>query len=260
MDSKKRSKILYDDPNSMFKANRTVYLHELQGSTLKSKKPLPDDINVGLKTSESMVKLIAKLSQLDVIIESFFSIFNDPAGMQYMAYSPNITNIKEATALITSSSVLIKQMLKSPQSSFSEDNVFSILQLYQSMNEHMQYISNEIMNTPPQFMEQFFLGTPYKSFHKKVQGLFNLLDQLLPYANVSGISLPDITGPQPIDPPDNDDEGVPDYEVAPPLEGAGRRCMYGSARRGATTQGAGRYNVLSTRMSKIQQHPYKRFL
>jgi hypothetical protein len=248
MDSKKRSKILYDDPNSMFKANRTVYLHELQGATLRSKKPLPNDIDAGLKTSESMVKLIAKLSQLDVIIEQFFSIFNDPEGMRYFSYTPSGQSIKEGSSLIASISVLIKQMLKYPQSSFSEDNVFAILQLYQSMNEHTQYISNEIMNTPREIMEQFFLGTPYKSFHKKIQGLFNLLDQLLPYSNVSGISLPDITGPQPIE----DDGEFQDAQEPPPdYDGAGRKRMYGS----------GRYNnVLSTRMSKIQQHPYKRFL
>lgn len=254
MDSKKRTKILYDDPNSMFKANRTVYLHELQGATLKSKKPLPDDINAGLKTSESMVKLIAKLSQLQVIVETFFSVFNDPEGMRYFSYTPSSQSIKEGSSLIGSISVLIKQMLKSPQSSFSEDDVFSILQLYQDINEKMQYITNEILTTPPMIMEQFFLGTPYRNFHKKMQGLFSLLEQLLPYANVSG-SIQDIKPPEPNYPIADEEnfqdaqEPPPDYDIAPPLEGAGRRCY-----------GSGRHKVLSSRMSKIQQHTYKRFL
>jgi hypothetical protein len=258
MDSKKRSKILYDDPNSMFKANRTVYLHELQGSTLRSKKPLPDDIDAGLKTSESIVKLISRLSQLQVIVDMFYSVFFDADGERAFTYSPTGQSVKEAVGLITSSNVLIKQMLKAPQSSFSEDDIFSILQLYQDLNEKMQYITESIVNAHPKrgrVLYSFFYGTIYKNFHNKIKGLFDQLDKLLPYANISGISLPDITPPQPIeDDGEFQDAQQPpeDYEVAPPLEGAGRhrRSMCGS----------GRYNVLSTRMSKIQQHPYKRFL
>lgn len=247
MDSKKRSKILYDDPNSMFKANRTVYLHELQGATLKSKKPLPDDINVGLKTSESIVKLISKLSQLQVIVDTFYSFFFDVAGERSFTYTPTGQSVKEAVGLITSSNVLIKQMLKAPQSSFSEDDIFSILQLYQDLKEKMQYITESIVNTNPRsVLYSFFHGTIYNNFHNKMNGLFEQLDKLLPYANVSGIPLQPIQPPQPIE---DVQEPPVDYDPAPPLEGAGRR-MYG----------CGRYKVLSSRMSKIQQHPYKRFL
>ena len=254
MDSKKRSKILYDDPNSMFKANRTVYLHELQGATLRSKKPLPDDINVGLKTSESIVKLISKLSQLQVIVDMFYSVFYDVTGERSFTYSPTGQSVKEAVGLITSSNALIKQMLKAPQSSFSEDDIFSILQLYQDLNEKMQYITESIVNTNPiSILYSFFHETIYKNFHNKMKGLFEQLDKLLPYANIAGIPLQPIQAPQPIeDDAEFQDAQEPplDYDQAPPLEGAGRRRMYGS----------GRYNVLSTRMSKIQQHPYKRFL
>lgn len=261
MDSKQRTKILYDDPNSIFKANRTVYLHELQGSTLKSKKPLPEDVNAGMKTSDSMVKLISKLSQLQVIVETFFSVFNDPAGMQYFAYTPSNQNIKEGSSLVTSIIGLIKQLLKVPQSSFNEDDIFSILRLYQDINEKMQYITNEIMTTHPGIMEQFFLGTPYQSFHKKIQSLFDSLDKLIPYANISGVSLPDINNVQPYAPPIPEEENFQDaqeppndLEPAPPLEeGAGRR-------RRIRQLGGGRYHVLSNRVRVIQQQPYKRFL
>ena len=73
MDSKKRTQILYDDPNSIFKAGKKIYLHDLQGSTLSSKKPFPNDINAGLKTANLVVTLISKLTTINSILDYIYS-------------------------------------------------------------------------------------------------------------------------------------------------------------------------------------------
>jgi hypothetical protein len=72
MDSKRRTQILYDDPNSMFKSGKKIYLHELQGATLKTSKASPNQLEQELKTSTLVVELIQKLnSKLEVIIKQY---------------------------------------------------------------------------------------------------------------------------------------------------------------------------------------------
>lgn len=255
MDSKTRTRILYEDPNSIFKANKRVYLHELQGSTLRSKQPLPNDIDAGLKTSELMVKIIKSMSSLQSIIDYFYSMV-ELEGQRLGSNSVSQQYIKEGSSLIGTIQGVIKQLLKSPQNSFSEDDIFTILQAYQDMNEKIQYMIeaiNDLDRRP--ILEPFFLSSTFENFYKKLKSLFSALDQLVPYANVSGISIPDINGIQPyeqLDEAEVQDDEFQDAVEPPELDGAGRRPRL--------LRGSGRYKVLSDRAHVIQSQPYKRFL
>lgn len=267
MNSKTRTRILYEDPNSIFKANKKVFLHELQGSTLKSKKPLPDDIEAGLKTADIVSKLIRAMSSLQTIVDYFYSVFNDAEGVRYGTFSTNQQSVKDGSSLIGIIKGLIKQLMKVPQDSFSEDDIFAILQAYQDMNEKIQYVISEINNRDNRpIMEPFFFGSVFSGFIKKMQSLFSALQQLLPYTNISGSiqniapnAIADVVREFPPEQPDAeypddfqalDDEYPDDFE---PLDGAGRR-------RGRLLRGSGRYKVLSNRAHIIQSQPYKRFL
>lgn len=259
MNSKKRTQILYDDPNSMFKANKTIYLHELQGSTLKTRKPTLIDINDGLKSSELMSKVMSKLSNLDSIMEFF-------TGPLQFGIQP--TFIKDASMIITSILPIIKQLMKSKRTSFNEDDVFSIKTMLDDIVDKRDAIITRQYGPG--------LNNLFAKFINNLNTMFQAFGQLLPYMDITGkiqsMDVIPIENPQaeedfqdavegPPDYPDeienpddfieNDDEPpplIPDYvglEPGPPPP---------------IIWGRGRYRVLSNRMSKIQQHPFKRFL
>lgn len=230
MDSKKRTKILYEDPNSIFKAGKKIYLHELQGSTLRSQKPFPNDINAGLKTSNLVVTLISKLTTINSILDYIYStVIGDELPITPSAFIPYL---KEGNTLSISIKSHITDLLKMPQSTFKEDDVFSINSLYSSIKETMQQIDTIGANVPLDYLNPIFVAIPFVSFYDRMLKLLKQLEQLIPY--ISGISSVSVSRP-------NIDE-IPEPEPEPVLDGAGR------------------FNVLSKRMQKIQIQPFKRFL
>lgn len=238
MDSKTRTRILYEDPNSMFKANKRVYLHELQGSTLKSTQPFPNDITQGLKTSELVVTLISKLTAFTSITDYIYStlVVNEIplTPVSFMAY------IKDGNSLSVSIKNLITKLLKMPQSAFKEDDVFSINSLYTSIKTTFEYLEEMYDNVPGDEIGQIMTSVTFGSFYDKLSEVVNRLEQLI--QQLTGSS------------------NVIVREFNPNVEAAD--VEFQDAQEGPPELvGAGRFNrVLSSRIRKIQKVPYKRFL
>ena len=229
MDSKKRTQILYDDPNSIFKAGKKIYLHDLQGSSLSSKKLYPTDINAGLKTANLVVTLISKLTTINSVLDYIYStIIGDELPLTPSAFLPYL---KEGSTLSVSIKSHISDLLKMPQSSFKPDDVFSINSLYSNIKETLQQIDEIGQNVPMENLNPIFVARPFVSFYEKMLNLLKKLEELLPY--ISGIPSTERSRPNRIN-------EIPEPE--PVLDGAGR------------------YKVLSSRIRKQQQSPFKRFL
>jgi hypothetical protein len=235
MDSKKRTQILYDDPNSMFKSGKKIYLHELLGATLKTTKPSPDQVEQELKTSNLVVELIQKLTSVSTYVDYLDGLFdqNYNVGNAYL-----LQNLKESVNYITSIVNVIKKILKVPQNSLNPDDVLTINQLYSNIKEKMEYIDIQLRDTPVEFLDPIFLSSIFQNFYNKLILLYRELDKLIPFMSVQGtVVLP----PQPQPAQQQQDEPL-DIPPAEPLEGAGR------------------FKVLSNRIRKQQQHNFKRFL
>ena len=250
MDSRLRTKILYEDPNSIFKSGKKVYLHELQGATLKTTRPTPDDITIGLKGAESMSMLINQLSQLQTIIDFFYTQIYENTQM-YATY--NIVSARDATKLISSIKVLIAKLNKLSPNIFNEDDVFTLLSYHADLTNKLEliilYIGND--QDPDYYdvaIDVFFSQHTFVSLLKSLHTLLNTtLVSFIKSINLTGIEgnvsliqqLPIIEQqPDVIPPPDQ----PIDLPPADPLEGAGR------------------FRVLSKRILKQQPIPFKRFL
>ena len=252
MDSRLRTKILYEDPNSIFKSGKKVYLHELQGATLKTTRPTPDDITIGLKGAESMSMLINQLSQLQTIIDFFYTQIYENTKM-YATY--NVVSARDATKLISSIKALIAKLNKLSPNIFNEDDVFTLLSYHADLTNKLEliilYISND--QDPDYYdvaIDVFFSQRTFVSLLKSLNTLLNTT--LVPFIksiNLTGIEgnvsliqqqLPNIE-PQLRDVIPPPDQPI-DLPPAEPLEGAGR------------------FRVLSKRILKQQPIPFKRFL
>ena len=236
MNSKKRTQILYDDPNSMFKSGKKIYLHELQGATLKTTKPSPNQLEQELKTSTFVVELIQKLTNISTFVDYLDGLFdqNYNVGNAYL-----LQNLKESINYITSIVNVIKKLLKVPQNSLNPDDVITINQLYTNIKEKMEYIDIQLRDTPAEILDPVFLSSIFVSFYNKLIVLYRELDKLIPFMSFQGTPTLPLRPVEPIQLPPED---LVDLEPAPPLEGAGR------------------FKVLSSRIRKQQQQNFKRFL
>jgi hypothetical protein len=231
MDSKRRTQILYDDPNSMFKSGKKIYLHELQGATLKTSKPFPTDISIGLKGADLLSSLIGKLQQIQVISKYFLDGMSDVNF--YQVY--NLVSIRESNKLSNQCKALIKKLSLLPTDIFNEDDIFSVISVFNDIKETAELIvSNE------EFAQVAFYGTrEFINYMDKIRELLSSLQVFIAKINTSIVQTPLIFPQQPQAPPQED---LVNLEPPPPLEGAGR------------------FKVLSGRIRKQQQHNFKRFL
>jgi hypothetical protein len=156
MNSKKRTQILYDDPNSMFKSGKKIYLHELLGATLKTTKPSPDQVEQELKTSNLVVELIQKLTSISTYVDYLYGLFNQDyqVGNAYL-----LQNLKESMNYITSIVNVIKKLLKVPQNSLNPDDVITINQLYNNIKIQMEHINIQLRDTPLEFLDPIFISS-----------------------------------------------------------------------------------------------------
>lgn len=256
MNSKTRTKILYEDPNSIFKANKRVFLHELQGSTLRSKKPLPDDIDAEIKTADIVSKLILKMSNLNAILDYFTG--------SWSGIISSTAILKDGVLIINNISSIIKQILKLPRTSFNEDDAITIKNILDDLVEKYQQtvvlLENAPLGPPDAQGNQRRVEYPIAlrnilaTFLNSLSKLFQEFKNVIPYIDITGkVQSLDII-PMEIQAIEPGDEDFQDAEEGPiELEGAGRR-------RGRLLRGSGRYKVLSDRAHVIQAQPYKRFL
>lgn len=233
MDSKKRTQILYDDPNSIFKAGKKIYLHELKGATLKTTKQFPEDISIGLKGADLLSSLIVKLQQINDITNYFYDGISNINF--YQVY--NLVSVRNNNKLVNESLNIINKLSKLPKTVFNEDDVYSLLSVFTDIKETIELI----MENPE------FTDTPYyrsRDFMSFVDNTLKLLQSLNDFILSLGVSTGTSVGteqPQPQPVIIQQEEPI-DLEPAPPLEGAGR------------------FRVLSHRIRKQQPSPFKRFL
>ena len=249
MDTRLRTKILYEDPNSIFKSGKKVYLHELQGATLKTTKPTPDDITIGLKGAESMSMLINQLSQLQNIIEYFYT------NLLQVAWVDNNfskVSMRDGTKLIGLIITNMNKLSKLKNSVFNEDDIFTLLSYYDDIVIKMQEMQNYGLDVNNVFIDDFYESPTFKLFFTKIaKTLIPKFHAFLQLINVSGISnmgsTLNLNSLIPFDLPGYADAVEPpdeplDIPPAEPLEGAGR------------------FKVLSNRIRKQQPMAFKRFL
>ena len=253
MNSKTRTQILYDNPNSMFKANKRVYMHELQGATLKTKKPTPDEITSGLKTSEQMSLLISNLEKIKTIVDYFYGAVFDIEGFRNIGASSAGVFIRDGINTIQKTRKIIKMMGKFPQTTFNEDDVFAIVNIIDDIYRTHEYTANRLHEAPMIF-ESYFGGTLFKKYIDQLALLIIDFQQLLPYVDISGkiqsMNVQTIEHPQAEADFQDAQEGPPPDDDPLNLDPAP-----------APLYGAGKFNkVLSSRIKQIQRHPYKRFL
>jgi len=245
MDSKKRTQILYDDPNSMFKASKKIFAHELTGSTLKGTRPFPDDIKTNLKNQDLMSSLIRDLSQIQNIVEYFYTaMYEEP--MLINAFS--LSSMRDANKLLGYITILIKQLRKVKPETFNEDDVYTLYGFFSDLTNKIQDMANYEENQPLE--DPFFTQIKFKVFMDKVLKMLLQLSELMTYLNVNGSAqltlnpeqqnFPSLVPPPPPPPPGPPDGYDPDVDDA--------------------MEGAGRFRVLSKRIRKQQTYPFKRFM
>ena len=253
MDSKRRTQILYDNPNSIFRANKKIYLHELQGATLKTKKPTPNELDAGLKTSEQMSMLITNLEKLKTIIDYFYGVIFDTEGFRNASASTSAPFIRDGISTIQKNRRIVKTLMKLPRSNFNEDDIFSITNILDYIVTTYEYIATRLDEVAP-IMESYFSGKLFTTFIDELAKLVGDFQALLPYMDISGkiqaMDVRIIDHPQPEADFQDAPEGPPPDEDPLDLDPAPAPYM-----------GAGRFNtVLSGRVRQIQRFPYKRFL
>lgn len=243
MDSRKRTQILYDDPNSMFKASKKIYLHELKGATLKTAKQFPDDVKTDLKNQDLMSSLIRDLSQIQNIVEYFYTAMYE-APMLINAFS--LSSMRDANKILGYINVLLKQLRKVKPETFNEDDVYTLYGFFTDLTNKIQGMADYEENQPLQ--DPFFNQIKFKVFMDKVLKMLLQLGEIMTYLNVSGSAILNIdqqniqnVPPPPPPPPPGEPDGY-DPDVDDEMEGAGR------------------FRVLSKRIRKQQTYPFKRFM
>ena len=239
MNSKQATKILYDDPNSFFRASRNVALHELQGSTLKTKKPSIDDVNESLAVEAKMITLINEVEAIDTRFK-WLSGNLDEVQFAMITLETTMREILKYIGLSNVSLKVIKRAKYVPQEDLQKlyaatESIYDTFQNVKQLKDTDQ-LQPEIINSST-------FNKMMNSISKLVASINNVIQTQLATTS-SSIE----TGliPQIID------------EIPPPEAAELQEEEYiGAGRYGASS---GHYKVLSSRVREIQSHPFKRFI
>ena len=248
MDAVKRTKILYDDPNSFFKAKSIEHLRNIVGSNLTTHTRTLSDIRMDTSRESIIQKLIINLQDID-------SLLLDAVNVQLIIpseLSENVINyitekelthydfIKFSKLLHLCNEVIgfLKQLIK--LTGFNEEDIKILDTLYNNLNNQYEYNKNAIINfssmisilTMPNvgctindinpMVEDITVDNTLDPIIKKTYNIFTkMMDELKVILQTKSFST-----------------GTPVITV-------------GGSRFG---------NVLSSHQQFIQQQPYKRFL
>lgn len=263
MNSKQRTKILYDDPNSFLRASKTVNLHELQGSTLRTTKPTTMDVKMGMITSSKTIELINNLDAIDTRIN--WVNLNLGIDMYYAQVEGTLREIVKFAGLCQQN---LRALKKSSQ--ISAEDIIAISNLQSSISDSLEQLVGIDFNPDelgPQAYDDVMRLVNGTTYTKVVQSIDKLRRDLFDFINVKNSSTqtpigtlpavdlqpePDLEDDIPGPPPGNpDDDGLEYFDA---LQGMGRY------RGGSIGAQSGHFRVLSNRASKIQSSPFKRFL
>ena len=245
MKSKTATQILYDDPNSFFRASRTVALHELQGATLKTKKPSIDDVKESLVVESKMIALINEVQAIDT---RFTWLSQNFGQVQFGMISLEVTmrEILKYVGLATASLRIVKRYKTIPpddlQSVYSTaENIYDTFQNVKNMRDTDQ-LQPEVENSPT-------FNRLMDSIAKLVASINTLVQTQLATTSTTIETRPEAVDNIPPPEPPVDELNIEEFD-------GGRRCMRG----GMLGAPSGHFHVLSSRAREIQRHPYKRFI
>lgn len=248
MKSATATKILYEDPNSFFRASRTVALRDLVGSTLKSIKPRPMDTKLEMISSSKTIELVNNLDAIDTRLQ-FISQHTVVANFNFGTIEISAREILKFVGGCTS---LMRQLKPAsiiiPQEELQQ--IYSVTQsIYDSLDSIVLDISQNLAN------EAFIQSSTINKLVETIGRFISTLQQFMQIKNVSGGDYATRLFPDPILPPQYLDE-IPEPEPEGPA-GNDNEVIGGRRGIGADT---GHFRVLSDRFRQIQKAPYKRFI
>ena len=246
MKSATATKILYEDPNSFFRASRTVALRDLVGSTLKSIKPRPMDTKLEMITVTKTTELVNNLDAIDTRLK-FISQHTVVANFNFGTIEVSAREILKFIGVCTS---LMRQLKPASIIIPLEElqQIYSVTQtIYDSLDSIVLAISQNQAN------DEFIQSSTINKLVDNISRFIRTMQQFMQLKNVSGGDISTVLFPDPTLPPQYLDE-IPEPE-GPVVDDAevfgGRRGL------GADT---GHFRVLSDRFRQIQKAPYKRFI
>jgi hypothetical protein len=219
-------------------------LHELQGATLKTKRPSIDDVKESLVVESKMIALINEVQAIDT---RFTWLSQNFAQVQFGMITLEVTmrEILKYVGLATASLRIVKRYKTIPpedlQSVYSTaENIYDTFQNVKNMKDTDQ-LQPEIQNSP--------------TFNKLMDSISKLVASIntLVQTQLATTSTTIETRPEAVDeiPPQE-----PPVDELQPEDYVGGMRYYG----GQLGAPSGHFKVLSSRAREIQRHPYKRFI
>jgi hypothetical protein len=223
------SEVLYDDPNSFLRASKTVFLHDMQGSSLKTKKPMIEDVKLGMETSSRIIQFINELDAIDI---RFKWISTNLTDVQFAAITLE-TTMRELLKYVGLCNASLRSLKKS--TTIQAEDLQKVYSIAESLNDTHDQIQNEISIGD---VDDILIQS--STFQKMMQDIDKLVLACSDFISMKNVDTNLNIQTTPIV---NQD----DLELAPFV--GGRRCFGGS-----------HFRVLSSRVRDIQKEPYKRFI
>ena len=224
------SQVLYDDPDSFLRASRTVFLHDLQGSSLKTKKPIIEDIQLGIQTSSRIIQFINELDAVDI---RFKWISRNLTEVQFAAITIE-TTARELLKYVGLCNASLRSLKKS--TTIQPEDLQRIYSIAESLYDTHDEIQNEIRIGE---VDDVLLQS--STFSKMMQDVDKLVLSCSDFISLKNLDTNlDIQLGQPRD-------VIP--AAIPPEEMQPEEYIGGS-----------HFRVLSSRVREIQKQPYKRFM
>ena len=251
MDAIKRTKILYDDPNSFFKAKSIEHLRNVVGSNLTTHSRTLSDIRMDTSRENILQKLIINLQDID-------SLLIDTQGIDLIEPQEIMENVNnyiiehlthydfikfsKLSHLCNEVSGFLKQLIK--LTGFNEEDIKILYTLYNNLNIQYDYNEDKIINVSEMIsvltMENNENGEEYT------------INDINPM-------LKDITIDNTIDPIIKKTYNI-FTKMMDELKVILQTKSFSTGTPVLTVGGSRFGNVLSSHQQFIQQQPYKRFL
>jgi hypothetical protein len=224
------SEVLYDDPNSFLRASKTVFLHDMQGSSLKTKRPLIEDVKLAMETSSRIIQFINELDAVDI---RFKWISTNLTDVVFAALTLE-TTMRELLRYVGLCNASLRSLKKS--TTIQAEDLQKVYSIAESLDDTHDQIKNEISIGD---VDDILIQS--STFQKMMQDIEKLVLSCAQFISMKNIDSNVNIQQTPI--VVNQDDLEPEPFIG------GRRCCGGS-----------HFRVLSSRVRDIQKEPYKRFI
>jgi hypothetical protein len=227
------SEVLYDDPNSFLRASNTVFLHDMQGASLKTKKPMIEDVKLGMETSSRIIQFSNELDAVDI---RFKWISTNLGQVQFGAITLE-TTMRELLKYIGLCNASLRSLKKS--TTIQAEDLQKIYSIAESLDDTHDQIKNEI--SIGDVDDELIQSSTFQKMMQDIEKLVLSCAQFISMKNIdSNVNIQQT--------PIVVNQDLPNDLEPEPFVG-GRRCFGGS-----------HFRVLSSRVRDIQKEPYKRFI